>query len=376
MSPSPAADPAADPAVDPAADPVVDWVAAAQVAGRLARPGPSATRADVDSVVTGLRSAATDAVDHVLAVTRLRPVHPGPDGRLLGAVHVVDRARWAHANTQVMQAMTAPVAEALGPESGVPTSAAGRLVGAAEVGALLAVLSTRVLGQFDPYAGPGRLLLVAPNVLTVERALDLDPDDFRLWVCLHEQTHALQFAAAPWLADHLQGRVGALLRDVTATSVGLARAPLRRKVATLGRAVVGIVSGAVRGEVSPLDVMLEPRQRRELEEITAVMALLEGHADVMMDAVGPGVVPSVATIRRRFERRRDGQGAPAFDVALRRLLGMDAKLAQYRDGAAFVRAVEQQVGRDGLNAVWASPGNLPSAREISDARAWVRRVHG
>lgn len=360
----------------PAVDPVVDWGAAAQVAGRLVRPGPPASRADIDSLVTGLRSAASEAVGHVLTVTRMHPARQGADGEALSSVHVVDRPRWALANTQVMKAMTEPVAEALGPEYGVPSSAAARLVGAAEVGALLAVLSTRVLGQYDPYGGPGRLLLVAPNVLTVERALNLDPHDFRLWVCLHEQTHALQFAAAPWLAEHLRGRVGALLKDVTATSVGLARAPLRQKVATLGRAVVGIVTGAVRGEGSPLDVVLEPHHRRELEEITAVMALLEGHADVMMDAVGPRVVRSVATIRKRFERRRDGQGAPAFDVALRRLLGMDAKLAQYRDGAAFVRAVEQQVGRDGLNAVWASADHLPSAREIADARAWVRRVHG
>ena len=359
----------------PDVDPVVDWTAAAQVAGHLARPGPQASRADLDSLVEGLRTAAADAVGHVLDVTRMQPVAQGRDA--LGTVHVVDRPRWALANTQVMQAMTNPVAQALGPELGVPTSPAARLVGAAEVGAMLAVLSTRVLGQFDPYAGPGRLLLVAPNVLTVERSLDLRPRDFRLWVCLHEQTHALQFAAAPWLAEHLRGRVGTLLRDVTETSVGLARAPVRKKVAALGRAVVGVISGAVRGEgASPLNGMLTPTQKSELEEITAVMALLEGHADVMMDAVGPGVVRSVRTIRARFERRRDGEGAPMADVVLRRLLGMDAKLAQYRDGAAFVRAVEERVGRDGLNAVWADAGNLPSAREVADPRAWVRRVHG
>jgi len=142
--------------------------------------------------------------------------------------------------------------------------------------------------------------------------------------------------------------------------------------------VVGrTVLRAVRGElVTPLDGILGPDQRRQLEEITAVMALFEGHADVMMDAVGPRVVRSVRTIRARFEKRRDGEGAPALDVVLRRVLGMDAKLAQYRDGAAFVREVEERVGRDGLNAVWSEPAHLPSAREIADPRAWVRRVHG
>jgi coenzyme F420 biosynthesis associated uncharacterized protein len=300
---------------------------------------------------------------------------PGVDG--LGDVHVVDRATWARANVQSMRAVTAPVAGALAPEV-QPTSAAARLVGAAEVGGLLALLSGRVLGQFDPYGaeradGRGRLLLVAPNILTTERALRLRPRDFRLWVCLHEQTHALQFATAPWLADHLSGRVAALLEDLAAGSARMARAPLRQKVALAGRTVLK----AVRGElVTPLDELLGEEQRRELAEITAVMALLEGHADVTMDAVGPRVVPSVSTIRARFEKRRDGEGAPRLDAVLRRVLGMDAKLAQYRDGAAFVREIERTVGRDGLNAVWSGPEHLPSDREIHDPRAWVRRVHG
>ncbi|MCA5893080.1 zinc-dependent metalloprotease [Isoptericola sp. NEAU-Y5] len=366
------------PAVSPrvAPEPLLDWTAAAQVAGRLARPGPMAPRAELDNLVGGLRDAAGRAVDHVLTVTRMVPAGTADlaGGQVdLGDVHVVDRATWARANMQSMRAMTDPVAAELGAQ-GSPTSAAARLAGAAEVGGLLALLSGRVLGQFDPYGQErGRLLLVAPNVLAVERALNLRPQDFRLWVCLHEQTHALQFATAPWLADHLRGRVEGLLGDVTSSSAALAKAPLRRKLAV----VADTVLRAVRGElVTPLDGILGPEQRRELEEITAVMALLEGHADVMMDAVGPRAVRSVKTIRARFEKRRDGDAAPALDLLLRRVLGLDAKLAQYRDGAAFVREVEEIVGRQGLNAVWAAPEHLPSAREISDARAWVRRVHG
>ncbi|MFF2454795.1 zinc-dependent metalloprotease [Isoptericola sp. NPDC058082] len=360
----------------PAAEPLLDWTAAAQIAARLARPGATAPRDDLDALVAGLRTAAGDAVGHVLEVTRMMPLTVRAAG-VLGDVHVVDRAGWTRANAQSMRAMTDPVMAAVAVDM-PPTSAAARLAGAAEVGGLLALLSGRVLGQFDPYGaghapGGGRLLLVAPNVLQVERALGLRPRDFRLWVCLHEQTHALQFAAAPWLADHLVGRVGDLMSGVTRSSVAMARAPLREKAAVVGRTVLR----AVRGElVTPLDGILGPEQRRELEEITAVMALLEGHADVMMDAVGPRVVRSVRTIRARFEKRRDGEGAPALDVVLRRVLGMDAKLAQYRDGAAFVRAVEERVGRDGLNAVWSEPAHLPSAREIADPRAWVRRVHG
>lgn len=374
--------------------PVVDWPAAAELAARVVPPGPNATRDELAELVVGLRKAASDSVEHVLATTRMTPaggvrrVAGGPrDGAaVLGSVHVVDRARWALANTQVMAAMTAPVSQALG-EDDVPTSQAARLGGALEVGGLLAVLAPRVLGQFDPYsresdddadvAGPGRLLLVAPNVLHVERTMGVDPRDFRLWVCLHEQTHALQFAAAPWLAAHLRERVGGLLEDVTHTAVSLAKAPLHEKLVTAGRTVVDVVSGVFRpGAAAPFERLLTAAQKDELAEVTAIMALLEGHADVMMDAVGPRVVPTVRHIRQRFDKRREGEGAPRLDLVLRRLLGMDAKLAQYRDGAAFVRAVERQVGRDGLNAVWASSDTLPTAREISDARAWVRRVHG
>ncbi|WP_264031598.1 zinc-dependent metalloprotease [Cellulosimicrobium sp. SH8] len=368
---------------------IVDWSAAAQIAGRLARPGPQASRDELADLVEGLRTAAEAAVPHVLDVTRMTPAG-GPTGATtsgstagLGTVYVVDRARWARANTEIMASLTDGVTDALVGERGrVPQATA--LVGAAQVGSVLAVLSSRVLGQFDPYSGlgaspsgspgsPGRLVLVAPNVLQVERALDLKPADFRLWVCLHEQTHALQFAAAPWLADHLRARASALLTELSASSRRLAEARLREKLATVGRAVLH----AVRGEDGTfVDGLLTPEEQDRLADVTAVMALLEGHADVAMDAVGPRTVRTVRSIRRKFEARRDGEGRSGFDVVLRRVLGMDAKIAQYRDGAAFVRAVEKEVGRDGFNAVWAAPENLPTAREIADARAWVRRVHG
>ena len=345
--------------------PAVNWSAAAQIAARLAPPGPVASRQQLHDLVGGLREAATTAVGHVRDVARI-----APEGETAEIV-VVDRASWARANTQSMATLMDGVEEVV-PRGVAP---AVRAAGAAEVGAVLALLSGRVLGQFDPYVptgGPGRLLLVAPNVLQAETSMAVVAHDFRLWVCLHEQTHAWQFAVAPWLADHLRTRTRGLADELTRTSAELARARLDRQVAVVGRAVLD----ALRGRDTLVEGLLTPAQKDALADITAVMALLEGHADVMMDAVGPAVVPSVRHIRTRFERRRDGADKPAFDVVLRRLLGMDAKLAQYRDGATFVRRVERAVGRDGLNAVWAAPENLPGAREIHDPRAWVRRVHG
>jgi coenzyme F420 biosynthesis associated uncharacterized protein len=352
---------------------VVDWSAAAQIAARLAAPGPQAPRDELDALVGGLRAAAGDAVGHVLETTRMSPGPWADVGGALSPVAVVDRATWARANTQSMAVMTDGIGAVVAQVSKSAISPGAQLAGAAEIGAVLALLSGRVLGQFDPYSGVGRLLLVAPNVLQAERALRVPVRDFRLWVCLHEQTHALQFTAAPWLSGHLSGRTRGLVASMARTSAELAKARFDKKIVMIGRSVFD----ALRGDGGTIiDGMLTHEQKSELADITAVMALLEGHADVMMDAVGPRVVPSVRRIRAKFERRRDGEGRNAFDIVVQKLLGMDAKLAQYRDGAVFVRTVERTVGRDGLNAVWAAPENLPTAREIADARAWVRRVHG
>jgi coenzyme F420 biosynthesis associated uncharacterized protein len=249
-------------------------------------------------------------------------------------------------------------------------SAVGSRVTGAEVGSLLAFLSSRVLGQYDAFdpAG-GRLLLVAPNVVQVERELRVDPTDFRLWVCLHEETHRVQFTATPWLRDHLLDRIRSLVSDL----LGEPGAVLERLTSAL-RNLPDALGGTDSGGVGLIELVQTPEQRRALAEVTAVMSLLEGHADVVMDEVGPTVISSVDEIRRKFTRRRAGRGA--VDQLLRRLLGLDAKMRQYADGARFVRGAVADVGMEGFNAVWSSPAALPSPEEISAPETWVRRVHG
>lgn len=343
---------------------LVDWGLAAAVAGRLAPPGPVADRAELTALVAELRAAAARAGAAVQQTTGMVPADGRPADRL-ARVLVVDRPRWALANTQVFAALLGPAARHA---DGRPVVVAppARRAGAAQVGGVLALLAGKVLGQFDPFTQPGgRLLLVAPNVLAVESALGVVPSDFRLWVCLHELTHALQFAAAPWLADHVRARTQVLLGDLTP---GAGRVDLAELVEVLGRVLAG-------GRGGGLLSVLTPAQRAVFDELGAVMALLEGHADVTMDEVGPAVVPSVAQIRTAFEARRDSAAAAGgVERVLRRLLGMDLKLAQYREGAAFVRAVRSRVGTDGFNAVWTSPQTLPTAAEIADPAAWVSRV--
>ena len=348
---------------------LVDWSDAARVAGRLVHPGPVASRTEIEDLVASLRRAAGRAVEPVLASTQMLPA----DGRDLSSsplstVRVVDRARWAQAAAASMGEMTA---DALQAPSGRSVPLAAELASSAEVGGALAFMSTKILGQFDPYGpGPGELLLVAPNVLHVEREMKVRPEDFRLWVCLHEQTHALQFAAAPWLGEHLRERTAELVAGIADVPTSPWQTSLR--LAAFVRAVYAAVRG--RDGASLLDGLLTPAQRTVFDEITAIMSVVEGHADVVMDAVGPSVVPSVRSIRAKFDKRRaTPQGR---DGVLRRLLGVDAKMDQYRTGASFVRAVTAEVGTSGFNAVWSGPHALPSAQEIADPVAWVRRIHG
>lgn len=351
----------------------VDWDAAGTIASRLVRPGPRASRAELDELVGSLREVGERAAGHITEITGLEPQDGlGITDVKLSKVLVVDRSSWARANAHVFSTL---VPGALRPTG---RSAAG-FAGAAQVGGVLALLSGKVLGQFDPFTTPGRgrLFLVAPNILTVERELDADPQDFRLWVALHEQTHALQFAAAPWLADHVRERAARLLELTKQSDDDGAPGGLGDLVERVTR----VLSEALRDGGSSLDSgpalagVLGREQAEVVKEVGAVMALLEGHADVTMDAVGPGVVPSVSSIRARFDARRGAVGSPLQRV-LRRLLGLDAKLAQYRDGAAFVRAVEKRAGRNAVNAVFSGPDALPTPREIADPRAWVRRVLG
>jgi coenzyme F420 biosynthesis associated uncharacterized protein len=335
---------------------MVDWDLAVTIGSRVAGEGPQVTREVADQVVQELRADADRSTGLVREFTGLVAEER------TAPVLAVDRPGWIQANADGFATVLGPVVDKLSEKKGPPTGlslAIGSRVTGAEVGLLLGFLSSKVLGQFDPFFEPsGRLLLVAPNIVHVERELACDPTDFRLWVCLHEETHRVQFTAVPWMRDHLFSEMNAIADTME---------PGKLLDDALGR-----LSEAIRGHGSLLDIMGSPEQREIVDRVTGVMSLLEGHADVVMDGVGPTVIPSVAEIRRKFDRRRKGVGT--LDRLLRRLLGLDAKMAQYRDGARFVRGVVDKVGMHEFNAVWESPANLPTKAEIADPSAWVGRV--
>ncbi|MFY9915342.1 MAG: zinc-dependent metalloprotease, partial [Nocardioidaceae bacterium] len=283
---------------------MVDWDLAVTTAKRLMKPGPEVSHDEARQVVADLRRLAAESEDHVRSFTGLHTESA------TAPVLVVDRGGWVQANAdgfkQVLRPLIVRMREKRG-EPGAVTTAIGSRVTGLEAGGLLAYLSNKVLGQFDPfYNGPGpagvahggRLLLVAPNVVHVERELAVDPHDFRLWVCLHEETHRVQFTAVPWMTDHLRSEMDSIIGAVQTDPSEL----LGDAVKKIGDLVTGRTDGSL------MDLFSSPEQMAVIERVTGVMSLLEGHADVVMDGVGPEVIPSVAEIRRKFTQRRKGVG--------------------------------------------------------------------
>jgi coenzyme F420 biosynthesis associated uncharacterized protein len=347
----------------------VDWDFAATVGAKLARPGPAATDYTHRQAIEQLSAAARSSELPVREVTGLTEGGEIPEAR------IVDRPEWIRAATQSMRVMTSgsdkSAEKAAEKDSVKPHPITGRVTGA-QTGAVLAFISSGILGQYDPFGpGGGELLLVYPNVIAVERQLRVQPADFRLWVCLHEVTHRVQFRANPWLADHMS-RSLAILTDEggeAVTDLAGRLAEYVRNSRTNGAAPEPNSTGVI----GLLRAVQSEPQRKALDQLLVLGTLLEGHADHVMDAVGPAVVPSVTTIRRRFDERRQRKQPPLQRI-VRALLGFDAKLSQYTRGKAFVDHVVSRVGMARFNAVWSSAETLPLPTEIDEPQRWIDRV--
>jgi len=348
---------------------MVDWDLAGRTARKLVGPGPETTREEAAAVVRELHEAAARAVAHVQRLTGLRPAEGGP----VPEVAVVDRPAWVDANTGGMKALLDPLVDALAEKQdsrpGPLATAIGSRATGVQAGGILAFLSSRVLGQYEIFGTGGRLLLVAPNIVDAERKLGVDPADFRMWVCLHEVTHQLQFTAFPWLKAHLEEQIAEFVE-----ATDLTPDVLRERLTDLLRSLGDAVRGTDGESEGLLALVRDPAQRAVLDRVTAVMSLVEGHAEYVMDGVGPDVVPSVRTLRKRFAQRRKGRGP--FDRVLRRLLGLEQKMKQYADGRTFVGGVVDLVGMEGFNRVWEGPANLPLIDELTAPQKWVDRVFG
>src|SRR3984957_1591986 len=358
---------------------MIDWDLAISTGTRWARPGPQVSLAEARRTVSELRDLAGAVQQPVFEVTGMRAAPGGSLGRVAG----VDRPGWIRANVDGFRVVLEPPVQQLkeGSSNGFPrspgsvmTSVGSRVTGI-QAGLILAYLSSRVLGQYElflppeasPVDGeqPGRLTLVAPNIVMVERELEVDTHDFRRWVCLHEETHRLQFTAVPWLRDYVQGQMTEFL-----LASELDPAAILQRLRGAADAVAGAVRGGDGGSL--IDAVATPKQKEIMDRLTAVMTLVEGHGDYVMDAVGPQVVPSVEQIRERFNARRGSSGR--IEQTIRRILGIDLKMKQYAEGSRFVTAVVDEVGMEKFNKVWTSPETLPTREEFVHPHEWVERV--
>jgi coenzyme F420 biosynthesis associated uncharacterized protein len=366
---------------------MIDWDMAISTGVRFARQGPEVSLADARAVVAELRGLTAVVQQPVRELTGLA------SQGAIGPVAVVDRPGWIKANVGGFRVVLEPLAERLAERSNVGPAAMsvfgaiGSRATGVQAGLVLAYLSSRVLGQYELFLPPGeggaptgngngsangasapgvgRLTLVAPNIVMIERELGVDPHDFRRWVCLHEETHRVQFTSVPWLRGYVQGMMTEFLlaSDLDAMAI------LDRM-----RSAATAVVGAVRGDESEslIEAMQTPAQRLLLDKLTAVMTLVEGHGDYVMDAVGPRVVPSVEDIREKFSQRRGSAGR--FEQIFRRILGIDLKMKQYEQGSRFVSTVVAEAGMAGFNRVWTSPETLPTTTELANPSEWLERV--
>lgn len=346
---------------------LVDWRAVSRLAVVATPAGPRATSARRRAVVALLRRSALESPAWVGQVTGLRAASQRvAEGT---QVLVVDRAGLISSVTGSLRWVLGQV-PAPGPAQPGGVGAPTRLALSAQLAGMVGAFSTRAMGQVlpDGLGGQGgRMLLVAPNVMAFQRGLELDRMDLAAWVALHETTHAVQLCAAPWLGEHLVERLRVALGSVAVAA----------RQGAGGFGVRGLAWALEGREAASLRRVLGVRGAGALEELNVTLALLEGHAEAVLDAVTPELMPSVHRLRQVLSHRRAGRGVgPGFGVSglVSRVLGVAGKESHYVDGAAFARSVLEAVGHEGLNRVWRGPDSLPTSAELVAPQAWVERV--
>ena len=343
--------------------PVIDWILAEWIASRVAGDG-HAPSPDVD-----LGPIADDARQRVVAYTGLVPAGslPSPEG--------VTRREWVASNIASTRALMEPMLERLTDSLG-PVRPAAQLwlgvTGSSEVGLLVGYLAQRVMGQYELVllkehadGHPPRLLFVMPNLGEAIRRFEADEREFVTWVALHEVTHAVQFGAVPWLQDHLAGLIRELLESAEE------RMARRRELHLPSRATVERIGrAALRADL--LGMIASEPERAVMDQAQAVMAVIEGHAEHVMDAVAPELLPSLPDLRRALDERRRVQSP--FGRLVSRLLGLEMKLKQYERGKIFCDEIVRSGGSEALRLLFSAPEALPTLAEIEDPAAWLRRV--
>jgi coenzyme F420 biosynthesis associated uncharacterized protein len=350
---------------------LVDWPEVERIAiGRLAKAPGVLDEAELRASEPAYAEAMARIVPAL--TTALGSELPG----VVERAGVVDRAGWVRANTGSFASLMGKLErdlldEVMPPGGGLAKATmalANRWVTTRQLGFLLGFMGTRVLGQYDlallsAEVAPGRLLFVEENIRTTARALGVPIGPFRTWIALHETTHAFEFEAHPWLRPYLADRLERQLTLFGKDAKGLGREALRG----LGRSLRGDAGGE-----HWIERLMGPEQKTLFREMQAVMSLLEGFSDYVMDEVGRDLVPGVAQISAKFHERRATR--TPFERSMLRLTGMDLKLEQYKKGERFVRAIADRRGATALTRLWQGPETLPRDGEIEAPERWIARV--
>lgn len=298
--------------------------------------------------------------------------------RNLDSVHVFDRIDWIDANIATFQQLFEPF-EQLNQRMVANSSGAALVMGtvnqmllSGQMGILMGYLSQRVLGQYDlslfgeEPADTGRLYFVEPNIVELEQRLGLDPEAFRMWVSLHEVTHAFEFEAHPWVRGYLHSLMARYFRSVTSD---LSRMQGRDSGF---RSLIGRVGGNLLSSSHVLELLMTPEQRHMFNQLQAIMCLLEGYSNHVMQAIGRTLLPGYDALKARFDKRSENKGVA--ERFFTKLTGLDIKLEQYRLGERFVNDVVAQRDIKFLNQVWQSPMNLPTIDEVRHPTKWIARM--
>lgn len=284
-------------------------------------------------------------------------------------VIVVDRKEWLTANFETLKQTLEPVEELYKTfhEQGKGSVWDAPLAGV-QLGGVFGYLSRRVLGQYEMgLLAPeppeqGVLYFVEPNIERVQTKLGLS-DEFRYWIALHEVTHVFEFEAHPWVRGYftslVQEFMSAMTKGLAEQGVGLGAFVQRLKEnASFERHWTSWV--------------MTPEEHALFERLQALMSLVEGYSDHVMNELGRQLLPNFTEIERKVKASK--QTRSPLDELLERLMGIDLKRAQYREGEAFVNEVVAARGLDFLNQVWEKPENLPSLAEIRKSQRWINRL--
>ncbi len=342
---------------------MIDWILAEKIAAYIAGTGNGhLPNADLSAL-------AVESEARVVAYTGLTPARPlpKPEG--------ISRREWISSNVGAMRVLLDPVLERAGEGMGPLKPAMQIGIGFAlstEVGVVLGYLAQRVLGQYELVLldeavddRPPRLLFVLPNLGQAVEAFGAEENEFMTWVALHEVTHAVQFAGVPWLHPHLAGLVKELLKSAEV------RIESPRKLRMPSGDELKRIAGALRhGDL--ISLVTNDAERVTLDRVQAVMAVIEGHAEHVMDAVAPDLLPSLPKLREALDRRRKSQSAMSRLVG--KLLGLDMKLRQYERGKYFCDEVVKAGGTEALSHVFSSPEALPTLQELEQPSAWIARI--